>query len=1290
MSATRPLVSTALVFAALSAAAISHAALNVSEVPLFLNATTSPNIVMTLDDSGSMTRGYVPDSIGNLDSPRFTASSYNAMYYNPLATYSPPVRTDGVTYSTSFAEAWINGFDAGSNGRGSINLSLPGYRPISDCAPAENYSDCTKLTNRGGTANSTQVATYTYTGCRLTFNHRNNNRDRIDIDYCTDAGGNVIDGDDMPDSGNTAPQAADSQEIRITDSTRNGTYVVRSSDADNGYLEIELDSGAYFGSDSTQTGVTISWTRTSTQTTQAGAYYHLLYTAAGVARPNGCSNTAPAADDDCYVPIWVGSNADNTYTGRSTAQNQQNFANWYSFYRTRALATMSAATNAISGLSSNQVRFGWQTLNRNGCTAFGTSCTNYKGTSHENQIRALDAAKSGDATTTHRTDFYNWIRYFAVSGATPLRAAMERAGDYFTRNGKNSPYAEDPYVTQGTELSCRRNFHVMLTDGLWNSNQNDDFGGNVDSADKTLPDGKPYTARYPYRNPSGEAPTGQSYSNSLADIAFKYWSTDLRTGTNALANNLTPYIADRSGSADAQYWNPRNNPATWQHMVNFTISFGLTKAMTDPVWGGSTYAGDFAALSSGSKYWPGVVENASGSATPDVHVYDLWHAAINSRGQFFSADDPAGINSAFQSVFSSILSANPSSAALAANSTSIQTGTMVYQARFDSTDWHGQLIAYNVNADGSIGAASWDAADKMPAPGSRKITNWNGSEGKNFSSCTADLSTTQQAALNRNPSNVIDNKCTERLAWLRGSTSGEARNGGSYRNRTSSVLGDMINSDPAYVKDEDFGYANAGTAMTERSSYAAFVATKATRLPMVYIGANDGMLHGFRADSGNAASGQEIMAHVPGAVFDKLNRLPEIGYSHTFFVDGSPTVGDAYLGGSWKTVLVSGLGAGGKAIFALDITNPTAHDATKVLWEFTDTDLGLTFSQPQIGRLASGDWVAVFGNGYNSTADRAYLYVVRLSDGALLKKIPASTATSNGLSTPALIDTNNDMIVDFAYAGDLQGNMWKFDLTGAASANWALGNGGNPLLTARNSSNQVQPITTKPALHIPTGGPNGGVMVLFGTGQYLSSTDPSNTQVQTFYGVWDNNTNGTVTRANLQAQTIMAETKEFGYDIRQTSANAIDWASKRGWYMDLVRPTSPNNQGERVISQPIVRYDRVIFVTTIPTADQCEPGGSSWLMEVEANTGSRTTDSVFDFNNDNAFNASDLLQSGFTASGVKSPEGITKTPAWLEQSRTSEVALKQMSGSSGGIFSLKNRKPAVAGSVRRIFWQQIR
>ena len=1268
-------ISVLAVASALTTAA--QAAINLSETPLFLTASVTPNIVLTLDDSGSMARGYVPDSIGDssskLNSPRFTAASYNAMYYNPRVTYAIPTRTDGVSYSTSFGTAYVNGFNTA---KGSVNLANNGYQPIYNCDPENSSSSCDRAAGAGGGATSTTV-NYNYT-CRAVFDDRGGSNDRIYASRCSPA---------MPASGDGSASEATDSTITVTNASGySRTYSVDGTrDEGNGEVRINLSTRNEIRSDSDELrNVNLSWSQTVTTASTSGpAYYHLYYSdKPGAVRPSGCNDNTET--NACYIYIQVGSSGD--IANGDMAARRQNFANWYSFFRSRALAAMSAATNAVTALGPNQVRLGWQTLNNGDCNAFGTTCKGYDGVNRENRIRTLDASKAGSTTLSHRSDFYDWVARMRVGSYTPLRAALQRAGTYFTTSGQNSPYAEEPYVRQGTELSCRRNFHVMLTDGLWNANDNVNYGGDVDTTNVTLPDGTSYAPRSPYKSTT-TPPSGLSYSNNLADIAFKYWSTDLRsssTGSPALANNLTPFTVDRSGTLANQYWNPRNNPATWQHMVNFNISFGLGDVLRDPVWGGSTYTGDFAALAAGTLHWPATDESPSANNEPDGHVYDLWHAAINSRGQFFNADDPAGINSAFQSVFSSILSANPSSAALAANSTSIQTGTMIYQAKFDSTDWHGQLVGYNVNADGSIGSEQWDASTRLPAQATRNITSWNGTQGKGFSSCTADLSTSQQGVLNRNPSNVVDNLCSDRLAWLRGDTSHEARNGGDFRNRPVSVLGDMINSDPVYVKNEDYGYANAGAAMTEKASYAAFVSGKSSRIPMVYIGANDGMLHGFRSDSGATNSGRELMAHVPLATFDKLNRLMQIGYTHTYFVDGSPVSGDAHLNGGWKTVLLSGLGAGGKSVFALDVSDPSNHGPTKVLWEFADaTDLGYTLAQPQIGRLASGHWVAIFGNGYSSASDRAYLYVVNLANGSLLQKIPAGTSTSNGLSTPALIDTNNDKIIDYVYAGDLQGNMWKFDLRSVTPTTWGVGNGGVPLFFASNASNQIQPITVKPALSIPTTQPNGGVMVLFGTGQYLTSTDPSNTQLQTFYGIWDNNSSGTVPRSALQQQTINAQTNQFGFELRETSANTVNWNTQRGWYMDLTEA------GERVISNAIVRYDRVIFVTTTPTADACVPGGTSWLMEVDSNSGSRTSLSVFDFNNDNTFNDADLLTSGNTASGIKSPVGITKTPAWLEQSSGSEVALKQMSGSSGGIFSLKNRKPAVAGQVRRLFWQQI-
>ncbi len=1232
---------------ALISIGVSAAPLSLSDSPLFLTTSVAPNVILTVDDSLSMQRGYAPESVDNLqaalDGPRFKAATYNGIYYNPKLIYVIPTRSDGVSYSTSFATAYFNGFDTT---KGSVNLTS-GYKVIAQSKPDDALSSCT------GTISA------------------NNN------DY-------------------------------------------------NNCLITKHPGGSTSG---------------------LAAYYYLYYTQkTGASKPTGCDDNKDT--DACYIKIVVGS-TDDIATGLP-ADQKQNFANWYSFYRTRAMAVMSGAMNSVTGLANNSVRLGWQTLN--GCDTFGTTCKGYDNTNRENRIRTLSA--------THKTNIYSWLQRFKLTGSTPLPAALKRVGDYFMTSGQNSPYGADPYATPAgtTELSCRRNYHVMFTDGLWNSGissiNNPDSSGTT-----TLPDSNSYTPQAPYKDVNTTTGLSSTYtnSNSLADVAFHYWATDLRTGIG-MDNNITPYVVDQTGTVIDRYWNPKNDPATWQHMVNFTIGLGLSNSFNSacnydpsspvvadpnnptpgcPLWGGGTFTGDYAALKAGTKNWPKINASPSPGHEPDGHVYDLWHAAINSRGKFFSADDPVGLSSAFKSIFSTIISTSSSSTSAAANSTSLQTGTVLYQAQFDSQNWAGHLYSFTVSSDGTVhdlnhdgkldgNDANWDAATLMPTT-SRNIRTINNGVGVEF--VWNNLSVSQKTALKTSSAGVVDavalgdTRGQDRLNWLRGDTSKEVRfAGGIFRNRVATVLGDIVNSDPVFTHSEDFGYKALPTSATEQSSYVTFVNGKSSRPPMVYDGANDGMLHAFRADTGNPNSGKELFAYLPAAVYGNLSALTETDYSHKFFVDGPPTISDAYLSG-WKTVLVGGLGKGGKAIYALDISTPDAFTDANVLWEYsgssTDTGatgtsdangMGLAYSQPQIARLNDGSWAAIFGNGYNSTSEKAFLYIVNLSTGALIKKIPTNSTLSNGLSTPRLYDSNNDKIIDYVYAGDLQGNLWKFDLSSATGASaWGLGNGGNPLFTARNSSNQIQSITAQPTVG---GHPSGGVLVYFGTGIYLANTDVSNTNVQSFYAIWDKpSATTTVARSSLVQQTITEEitagtTKTispcvddpaipgnecvvtFNYDIRGTSKNTVDYTSQLGWYMDLV-PLNNSAAGERVISAALLKYDRIIFLTAIPSNNPCLPGGSSWLMEIDASTGGATSVSSFDFNNDDKFDGKDTLPSGNTGSGVKTTNGMVKATAWLDK-EGSGVAFKEMSGTDSNIMTLKNKGEIVGvGKVNRLYWMQI-
>ncbi|MGX2033040.1 PilC/PilY family type IV pilus protein [Methylocaldum gracile] len=1310
------------------------APLTLSDQPLFLTVPVAPNLVVTLDDSLSMPSAAVPDSIeANQATNRFKSAYFNALYYNPAITYPPPPKYNGTSNdctlssapaamcypNISFTAAPINGFDTS---RGTVNLAT-NYWATRQYSPQNtnqtNAGSPNGSSDRGYYGSNTSI-TYNYgpSTCQVDFDNNSSN-DRIHIDSgCSGIFANLASG----------------ASLTVTGSSRDGTYTVTSVNSSQQYIYV----GNRWSNDlNNQTGVSLSWTLDTTANTYP-AYYYLFYTQAGVPRPAACTPTASGQkdDDDCYVKVTVGS-ASDTFAG-TAEQKEQNFANWYSYYRTRNLATVSGAMRAFAGLD-GEVRVAWQDLNNLGitCNTFGTNCEGWDGSTTDNRIRRLNATLPNGKT--HKQELYDWLARFPVAGSTYLRTAAVRAGDYFTGAiNINHPLADDPQIRDkplnpdGTVRgydACRRNVHLLMTDGGWCGDSV--TVGDLNSSGVTLPEPMPTSGGGTTSSWTPGPPYRDYQSNNLADIAFKYWVTDLQSG---LDNNVPASFKDLSGDAAAQWLNPKNDPATWQHLNTFIIGLGLGTTMsgtpvsgtgTYPIWGGSTFAGDYSKLaegascpnpptssSSGSPYcWP-YTQTSESCPPSDLNqqrkVYDLWHAAISSRGEFFSAENAQDVVDAFNSVVNAVTAANPSFAALAANSTSIQSGAVLFQARFDTRDWHGQLIAYPVQGDGSVGSPYWDAAT-IPAPGSRNIFTWTGASGQSFSDCT-NLSASQKAVLDTDSSGVVDNLCSDRLNWLRGSHSDEQRNGGAFRNRVASIvdiadsdgdgnrsesvnvewwLGDIIDSDPAFVKAEDYGYSEGTSALAEpeRSSYSAFVSGKSSRTPAVYVGANDGMLHAFRADVGSADSGKELFAYVPAGVYDNLSKLTNPAYTHKYFVDGSPQVSDAYLSGDWKTVLVGGLGAGGKSIYALDISDPDGFNASNVLWEYSDaTDLGYTFSQPQIARLNNGQWAAIFGNGYNSASDKAFLYVVNLSNGSQIAKIAAGDSTSNGLSTPVLYDANNDKIIDYAYAGDLQGNLWKFDLSALT-----LANGGNPLFTATNANGEVQPITVQPVIG---NHPNGGVLIYFGTGRYLTATDPSNIEVQSFYAIWDKpNEIGTVPRDNdhIQAQTITTETTEFGFGQRETSNNTVDWGSKRGWYLDLVPPSGA--AGERVISRALLKHDRIIFVTVIPSSDPCVSGGDSWLMELDAVTGGRTSISNFDFNADNVFDDADKLASGNVSSGIKSTVGIAETPTWL-QSETPGVAYKELSGTTGNIMSIKNRGPSDdegggSGSIERKYWMQI-
>jgi len=706
----------------------------------------------------------------------------------------------------------------------------------------------------------------------------------------------------------------------------------------------------------------------------------------------------------------------------------------------------------------------------------------------------------------------------------------------------------------------------------------------------------------------------------------------------------------------------------------------------------------------------------NGNKQPDLP--DEWDSDSDGiPDNYVMATSPDKLVNGLTKAFNEIIAKTGSAASAATNSTSLVSGSVVYQARFNSGDWSGQLLSRNISLTGILSSTpNWDAGEviKTQDPDSRTILTFSrdSQDGIPFRWATiSSLSdTTQRDLLNQDANGTADGQGNDRVNFLRGSSIS------GFRSR-STPLGDIVHSTPFYVGAPKAGYLD--------SSYASFTLANASRTPIIYVGANDGMLHGF-----DAATGEEKIAYVPGAVYDHLSDLTDPNYGndsgssavpHRYYVDGSPMVADARIGSDWKTVLAGGLNGGGQGYYALDITDPGNFMESKaadiVLWEFTDEndpDLGYTYNQPtinflthqsaQIAKMNNGKWALIVGNGYNNTeADghasstgHAVLFILFLEGGAdgdwtdsgdyiKIDTGAGSVATPNGLATPTPVDIDGDGDVDIAYAGDLEGNLWKFDLTDSDPSNWKVGK----LFAAQDAGGTPQPITTAPMV-VPH--PNGGFVIGFGTGKYLEHADLTTTTTQTLYGIWDDKEDGSVStvtggRAKLVEQTILGEVTVSGDSYRVTSNATVDYSSKRGWYMDLPA-------GERVAYNPIPRDGRFVFVTLIPdSSDPCAAGGGGWIMELDYLDGSRLPFPPFDLTGDHKINDEDKVDYDIDGDGTdervppsgKKPDiGIPTTPTVMDRDESSEMKIIQ--GSTGATESLLEGKSVKTG---RLSWREI-
>lgn len=643
---------------------------------------------------------------------------------------------------------------------------------------------------------------------------------------------------------------------------------------------------------------------------------------------------------------------------------------------------------------------------------------------------------------------------------------------------------------------------------------------------------------------------------------------------------------------------------------------------------------------------------------------------------YFLVSNPTKLKAQLKSAFDGILQLNssvtsPSVSSESAQDNSTSDTTYTYTTSFIADDWSGDLKKTNTSTSEVV----WRAASKLSASG-RNIY-FGGADGTLADFTWSNLSSAQQTLLNRDAQGTVDNLGQTRLNFIRGTDT-------SFRDR-STLLGDIVNSSPRLVTGADYDTARADN-LEGSNKYASFKAKLANNPGVIYVGANDGMLHAFDVEDGT-----ELFAFVPQAVIANLPILTasdygeENGTEHQYFVDGTPVVKDVYFDGDWHKVLLGSLGAGGRSIFALDITDPNAPE---LLWEFTsddDADLGYTVPKPNIARLHNGKWVALVPNGYESgNSLKAVLFVLDIATGEVLRKLEATPTLNagesadslgNGLSRITDSDFNGDGIADYAYAGDLLGNLWRFDLIDTSlsspltpdgninASKFAVSFGGQPLYVTRNGSGNRQSITAAPTLlKHPSGS---GYLAIAGTGRYLTVTDKTSTSQQSLYAVWDRKTAGEATSSSLSADKTrsnlteqeLGQTTFNGSTAFTLTSNSISWydgngtadgnVAQWGWYVDFIQ------SGERLIYDMSLYGNTLVLATITPDDNACSAGMFGTVYGINPRTGGATSYATFDLDGDGSYDAGYagfVIDGGdFSLSGGKvyvndSEGGTSETP----------------------------------------------
>lgn len=915
---------------------------------------------------------------------------------------------------------------------------------------------------------------------------------------------------------------------------------------------------------------------------------------------------------------------------------------------------MKVAKDVISNLvSANRgLRYGLFSFNPNSTGAGGSLRADIKDFSKTMLPNGTVVVTDAQAQTNYN-NFLAAVNVLEPKTSTPLAEAYYEITRYYRGLGRYQGSGSGNY-TSPIQYRCQRNFGIVVTDGL-------------PTFDRTFPTDDPQR-------------TASSGAGSLPDWDGTKGKVD-SNGANTVPNNDGPNIGgDEEG--DALYLDD---------IAKFAYDVDLK---------------DTSALDGAKKSF-----NAPGFLKQNLLTYTVGFAVDNQmladaatygRGRYYTASDSKQLNDSLTRAINEISAKAGSGGAGASSSATLTTATYYYKTLYDPKDWRGTIEAYLLNpATGRpiSNVPDW-STDNTITPSSNGATYQTFNDGAGAGSGVValdynNLTATQKETLDKSVAAPVTG--ADLIAWVKGKNDNPNLRTPANPNTDDDVsrrvlLGDVINSSLERLSPDEILAAN----LSGDSTYSDYLALKSKMTSSLLVNSNDGLFHVI-----DATTGAHRYAFMPSALLSALHLIAAPDYassgSHNFMVDGPIKVADAQLGSDWATVAIGGMGAGGKSLFAIKLYDKSGNNIN-ALWEIKApvsntpgndwNDLGYTYSKAAVVRTQSGNWVAIFGNGYGSHEGKAALYVVNLSDGKLLQKIvvddnttgtTAQRAAGSGLSSPqVVVDAQGRMLK--AYAGDLRGNLWEFDSNFSASKLFVTDAG--------------QPITAQPlVVDHPT---KDGHLVLVGTGKLNEAVDKLDKTLQSFYAIWDSSTNDSaVAKSSLVAQAFTGEVTINGESYLESSSNTVDWSVSKGWYLPLILGSAA--QGERVIYQAQATLGRVIFVTAkVDAADPCESTGSGRLVELDVGSGSKLSYPVLDTNGDGKVDDKDSIVSGLNIN-----DGLPGSPVIIDSGSSKASQTKIILLSTGVTKTVDEFDPnppcqgekcdeEEAGEFsKRIMWRQL-